>query len=237
MQPNAPPETIACGLFSKKEAAGLIAGGTRHIHSSPHASHDACAKVTQESLAKKSLHPYPWEQHRDTHELFLNASAQRYQFINQVIQRTGVSTKRDLKEKLESLLEELVTNSIYHAYQNADASPRYARKDSIVLSEAERITIRFASGKSGIFLQVSDQGGSFKFSDVAKSFGRCYGSSHQQIEAKEGGAGLGLYMSYEVTTHLKVVSVAGRETSISCWLADKTAYAPEVFSFNFFEWR
>jgi anti-sigma regulatory factor (Ser/Thr protein kinase) len=228
---------VVCGSYSKKEAAELIARGTRHIHSSPHLDKDICAAITRDSLQKKIVLPYPWENQPGIIEMSLTKSAQRQDTIRDIISRLGVGGKRDLKEKLESLLEELITNSIYHAYQNPDGSSRYARRDSIVLPEAEKIRLSFIATKEGLHLKVSDQGGSFKFNEAAQSFARCYGGSHQQIQNKEGGAGLGLYMSYEVCTHLKIVSVPGRETSVSCWLADKSAFDPKVFSFNFFEWR
>lgn len=237
MKAEVPEEKLVTGLFSKREAAALIAQGTRHLHSSRQSPLDTCATITQEALAKKTVLVYPWENQGVLHELQLTKSAQRQQSIGAIIQQIGITGKRDLKEKLESLLEELITNAIYHAYQNADGSPRYARRDSISLTEAEKIKICFSYSKDGLHLRVSDQGGSFRFQQASQSFERCYGSSHQQIEAKEGGAGLGLYMSYEVCTHLKVVSVTGRETLVSCWLADKSAFDPSVFSFNFFEWR
>jgi hypothetical protein len=84
---------------------------------------------------------------------------------------------------------------------------------------------------------VTDSGGNFRFEQVAKSFSRCYGNSAQQIEEKEGGAGLGTYMCFELCTHLKIVSVPGQLTAATCWIADKTAFDPDTFSFNFFEWR
>ena len=230
-------EAVICGLFSKKEAARHIASGTRHLHCSALGANDPCAKLTQAALQTRTFHPYPWELMTKPSELSIVSSSERYNHIQDVIRIAGLSGKRDLREKLEGILEELVTNAIYHAYRKKDGTTKYARRDSITLADLEKIKVRFYATPEGIFLSVTDRGGSFGFDEVSKSFGRCYGSSLHQIEAKEGGAGLGIYMSFEAATHLKVVSVPGKETTVSCWLADKSSFDSDLFSFNFYEWR
>ena len=72
---------------------------------------------------------------------------------------------------------------------------------------------------------------------VAGAFKRCYGAASHQIESKESGAGLGLYMVFESATHMKVVVFPGKTTIVSCWLSDKPVDGSDYFSFNFFERR
>jgi len=69
---------------------------------------------------------------------------------------------------------------------------------------------------------------------ISQAFSRCYGDHSTQIEDKEGGAGLGVYMVFEAVTHLKVSVTPGVSTEFSCWISDKKHFDPEYFSFNFF---
>lgn len=236
-KPLPPSDQLVCGLFSKKEAAGIIGKGTRHLHSSTLGSSDPCARVTQQNLDLGKQLAYPWEKFAEAARLHLGSSADRYEMIETIIQRTGVTSKRDLKEKVQSVLEELFTNAIYHGYRNEDGSPRFPRRLSAKLDEKEHVEVRYLAGAEGIYLAVTDQAGSLSFENLSRSIARCYQSSTEQIETKEGGAGLGTYMIFEATTHLKIAAFPGRQCTISCWLAEKSFFDPDSFSFNFYQGR
>jgi len=229
-------EELICGSFTKRDAAQRIAKGVRHLHSSPLGDRDACARVALECLQRKKALSFPWEP-SDAGTLQVGSSAERVRAIQEVIERCGLTGKRGLKDRAIGILEELVSNAIFHAYHHPDGEPKYSRRDAVILNKEEKVAVSFKATDGGLYLSVTDRGGSFRFEQVAKSFGRCYGNSIDQIETKEGGAGLGTYMTFELCTHLKYVSVGGQATTASCWIADKAAFDPDIFSFNFFEWR
>jgi len=225
---------IVCGLFTKREAAHLIANGTQHLHSSTLAGRDAAARITADSIDQQRVPIYPWEQVEPKSNFQVTSSAERYDFIRDILSRQGVSSRRDLKERIETATEELLTNAIYHAYHNTDGSPRYVRRQSVTLPPAEAVDLQFAQSQEGSLLVVTDKGGSLQFDKLAQCFSRCYGAGPNQIENKEGGAGLGIYMVFEIVTHMKIVSNPGVNTSVSCWIAAPGTFDPDIFSFNFF---
>jgi len=106
----------------------------------------------------------------------------------------------------------------------------------VTLQNSEVLAVRYQTFSNGIYLSVTDQGGSLAFEDVARSLWRCYETS-AQIENKEGGAGLGTYMVFEAVTHFKIVATPGKGATVSVWIADQRSYDPDTFSFNFFERR
>jgi len=231
-------DKLVTGLFSKKEAAEVIANGCRHIHSSTLGARDACALISREMLERSIQIPFPWELVKDSTLESLRTSRERHALIHSIASGKKITGRRDLKEKMTSVLEELVTNAIYHSYVERDDTPRYPRQKPAVLADSERVDVRYHIVDEGIYLSVSDRGGGLSFSSVSRAFARCYGKrSEAQIEDKEGGAGLGLYMVFETVTHLKFVTVPGVRTEICCWIADKRSFDPDHFSLNFFEWR
>lgn len=232
-----PVDEILTGLFSKKEAGSRIADGCRHLHSSPMGAREPGAVLTREAIVAGKIPTYQWELVKGSQGALVHSSTDRHAVIRQVAIESGAEAKRDLREKLASVLEELVSNAIYHAYMAPAGESKYPRQKPAQLAEDERIEVRFRATPTGIFLSVTDQGGALSFPKVAGSFRRCYGATERQIEDKESGAGLGLYMVFEVATHIKILRYPGRKTEISCWIAEKRAFDPDYFSFNFFEWR
>ena len=105
----------------------------------------------------------------------------------------------------------------------------------VILPEKEELEVRYNANKDGIFVSFRDSGGTLGFDSLERAIGRCYGSSDLQIENKESGAGLGIYLVFEATTHLKVVCEAHVSTVVSCWISNKNSFHPRIFSFNYFQ--
>jgi len=228
---------LVCGTFSKKEAAKLIVAGTRHLHSCPLGDRDPGSKVTQQFLQGGKLPAYPWETANIVSEIPLLTSVDRTALFTKIVTDAGMANKRELSERILSVLEELSTNALYHSYKKADGSEKYQRRQVASLNDQEKISIRHAHDRTGLYVSIADQGGSLTFADIVSSFSRCYSDKKVEIQTKEGGAGLGMYMIFEYVTHLKIETYPGKKTVISCWISDKKSNDPKVFSFNFFEWR
>ena len=221
---------------TKREAAFALAGGCRHFHSTALGERDASVKQTHAALAQASTAHYTWEGTAKAGELKLGSSVDRQALIQQVVVRAGIENKRFLKEKVECVLEEMISNALFHAYRDAAGKEKYARRSTVTLGSTEIITVRFEVIDKGIFLSVTDQAGTLVFDEVAGSLKRCYGSD-TQIQAKEGGAGLGTYMIFDSVTHLKFDVAPGKATTVSCWIADSRSFDPVAFSVNFFQRR
>jgi anti-sigma regulatory factor (Ser/Thr protein kinase) len=229
-------EQSSVGLFSKKEAAGLIASGCAHVHSSMVGIKDPLVKLTYEGLDSKSLVNYPWEIVNDASKTFVTNSKDRKWIIKEILSLLKVKTASAMEDRIWTSLEELLTNSLFHAYHNPDGTEKYKRKENVELLPEERILLTFQRGAQGIFLSVKDSGRGLPLNKIQTSFDRCYKVTNlSQVETKEGGAGLGLYVVFELTTHLKIVSHSNSGTEINCWFANPSAAASDYFSFNYFE--
>jgi anti-sigma regulatory factor (Ser/Thr protein kinase) len=230
-----PPALLKCGVFSKKDGANFVIEGVSNIHSSILGPRDTFARVTVAALQNNEPPTYNWELINLSHEIKIHNSANRNEIIVQAAEMCGITKNRDLNEKFGLVLEELISNAIFHAYENKKHEPKYSRSQRVTLEPREVLSVRFNAADAGVFVSVTDQGGSLQLEDVARVFKKCYSVDRHQIEAKEGGAGLGLYMIFEHASHLKIVSELGKRTVTSCWISDIRAYDPDYFSFNFFQ--
>lgn len=227
---------ISVGLFSKKEAALQIARGSKHVHSTALGSSDPLAILSESATLKNTSARYPWENIPSICTSDLQSSQKRRECIASITDFLQLEDKRSMREKVELILEELITNGIYHAYLNKNGNEKYQRKSSVELAGKESICICYGFSPEGIYLSVTDKGGGVPFPKLAKAFERCYTAREgNQIESKEGGAGLGLYMVFETATHVKITSQKTIGTTVSCWIANKSSFIADHFSFNYFE--
>lgn len=233
----APAVEVLVGTFTKRDAAAAIAAGARHLHSTPLGHRDAGVAATEKSLAAGALAPYPWEPRANPSRIWIEHSEQRHAAVESLVKAHSSQLKRDGREKVESVLEELLTNAIYHSYRKDDGTAKYDRRKPVGLEQNERVELLYHGTREGLYIAVRDRSGLFPFSAIEKSFLRCYGAAEGQIEQKDSGAGLGLYMVYEAVTHLRIVNVQGQFCETSCWIAYKRSFDPSTFSFNFFDWR
>lgn len=235
-----PESPVLSGVLSKKEAARRIAGGMRHVHSAVLGERDALARLTLEHVQKGTVPIYPWEKQNEIQEIELSRSAERHDVTNQIIQHPSIAACRDTRERVELVLEELLTNALYHAYRLPDGGEKYPRKSPVELAPQERVKLRYAISKEGVYLSISDRGGNLDFEDIAAAFERCYGAEAPQIQTKDGGAGLGLYMVFEAASHYKGVCCPGKWSEIAIWISDRRASREsdaDPFSFNYFNMK
>jgi len=228
--------SITVGGLAKRDAAKRVAEGCRHVHSSPLGARDPVAVSTEQAIANGEVARYPWELAKSV-TFTLTSSDERHELIEAILGRFGRSWKREMRERVRSIIEELVTNAIYHSYRDAEGARRFPRKKTARLAPKEAVEVIVGTGEGGVYLSVRDKAGNFAFDAVSSAFHRCYGSPAEQIETKESGAGLGLYFIFEAATHLKVVNEPGKSAEVACWIADKKNFDAAVFSFNFFERR
>ena len=132
----------------------------------------------------------------------------------------------------------MLTNAIYHSYKNSDGSDKYDRREDAQLQSEECVLVRFAENLNGMNLIVEDQGGSLTLNDFQRAFERCYQRKNGReigIETKHSGAGLGLFMVFELSAHIHVKVEKKKKTCFSVWIPDSQQFDPDTFSFNIFE--
>lgn len=227
---------IKAGLFSKQEGAEAVIQGTRHIHSSLLGKSDPCWKTTH-SLLSGTEQRYPWEIADESEALIFTDSNKRIESLGGLVSSTRFCQKSQNKERVNLIMEELLSNAFYHAYKNELKEDKYDRLKAVSLKRGEEIRIFAGENSQGINLVVEDQGGTLNFLDFSNCFNRCFQKTQTQLtfDDKHAGAGIGLYLVFELASHLHISVKPGVRTRFSLWLSQSNQFDPDSFSFNFFE--
>lgn len=136
--------------------------------------------------------------------------------------------------------EELMTNAIYNAPVATDGSPRFARlprTELVSLGSAEYVDVDLRVDGKQIGISVADPFGSLRPEMVTRYLAKCFRKQDDQIDAKDGGAGLGLYYAFEKVSHLVVNIEPGTRTELIALVNIRNTYrefAGEAKSFNMF---
>lgn len=224
------------GVLSKKEVPKLLSEGVLHIHSTSQGKNDPFVIETHQFLSSNKMGPYSWEPKKQTEDCIIHSSKMRRQLISNISKNCPVLHKSGLREKIETVSEELITNAIFHAYQEKEGHSKYNRKSEVELLPNESIAFSFYTDSShGVYISVRDFAGTLSLENIGRAFIRCYSKEKGlQIETKESGAGLGLFMVFELVKHLKIEVLRGQSTTISC-LIPIHRNDSSVFTFNYFE--
>ena len=122
----------------------------------------------------------------------------------------------ELGNRIGTVADELITNAVYNAPRDEHLEPRYAstdRREKIVLDPWEYVQVRFASDGDVFALSVTDWFGGISVEQIRKALTRCL-TSDDQIEHKDGGAGLGLYTAFRLANQLIVNVEQAERTEI-----------------------
>ncbi len=123
----------------------------------------------------------------------------------------GLAEAIGLGERKKNLLltvaEELTSNALYDAPVDAVARSRHAalpRSEHVELAPTEEIAVTFASDGRRIGISVQDPFGSLRPETVVDYLAKCFRRGFDQIDRKEGGAGLGLFYAFNSLSHFVV---------------------------------
>jgi hypothetical protein len=136
---------------------------------------------------------------------------------------TAIAFAQDagLQQRLVDLFslvaEELLTNALYDAPTNAKGEHRfahYARSRAVHLSPGEEICMTLCCDGRRIGISVLDPFGSLEPGKIASYLVKCFRKGDNQVDRKEGGAGLGLFYALEAVSHLSAGIEPGRSTEL-----------------------
>jgi phosphoserine phosphatase RsbU/P len=143
-------------------------------------------------------------------------------------------------ELLRMVADEFITNAIYDAPVDASGSPRFRhlqRNTDVELAEEERAQIEVLCDERRIGVSVTDPFGSLAPAQLFDYLARGLRKAADQIDQKEGGAGLGLYTAFTASSHLVVNIAPGKRTEMISILDHATSfrqYSSSQKSFNVF---
>lgn len=135
-------------------------------------------------------------------------------------------------------LDELLTNAIYNGPRGADSAPRWVdRETEVTLGEAEAISVRLVADERRLAVSVHDPFGSLSPKQVLDYLAKCFRQGEDQLDTKEGGAGLGLYYVFEHCSHFALNIAPQRMTEAIGLVELKGSFrghAGRAKSFNLF---
>ncbi len=143
-------------------------------------------------------------------------------------------------EAFRGACDELVTNALYDAAVDRQGARRFAhcrRTEEVILDAGEEVVVRFCADGRRVGIGVVDPFGSLEASTVVRYLGKCFRRGQDQVDEKEGGAGLGLYYVLEGLSQFVVNVEPGKRTEVVGLLDVRHRYkdfATKAKSFNVF---
>lgn len=122
-----------------------------------------------------------------------------------------------LIENLATVAHELATNAVYNAPVGDDGAPRFAhlpRTADVSLRAGEEVSLTVCCDGQHLGVAVTDCFGAMTREKTLAYLSKCLRRDHAQPAAGKGGAGLGLYMTFDSVNHLVVNIGRGRRTEV-----------------------
>ncbi|MHB1843526.1 MAG: hypothetical protein ACYCWW_01650 [Deltaproteobacteria bacterium] len=144
-----------------------------------------------------------------------------------------------IAEQLGVAADELITNVIYNGPVDSSGARLFShlpRTTAVSLADEQAGELRLGFDGRRLCLSTCDPFGSLDAQKVLDYLARCFGGG-EQIELKDGGAGLGLYFLFQILHHFVVNIAPGKRTEV-IGLIEVTSryrdYAAHAKSFNVF---
>lgn len=144
-------------------------------------------------------------------------------------------------QRLQAVADEMLMNAIYDAPLDADGRHKYAalsRETRIVLEPDEQPVFRFGSDGRKFAVSMTDPFGGLTRETFTRYIAKGLRRGADQIDRKEGGAGLGLFLLFDSLHTYNVHRVPGRCTEVVGLLDIRGSFRDVVNtpkSINFFE--
>ena len=154
--------------------------------------------------------------------------------ISEFAEQVGV--RRKYRELIEQCLDEMLMNALYDAPIDADGKPKFQSvpiRERITHRADEKVLIEYACDGKSFAMAVRDAFGSLKRDTVVWYLDKCL-HAPEQIDRKEGGAGLGLYFIANSSTQFFVNLHASVATEAAVRF-DLTAPKVQLEGFGIFD--
>ncbi len=146
---------------------------------------------------------------------------QKASCIEQIIEyaaELGVPRKYDAS--IEQCLDEMLMNALYDAVVDEQGKPVFAgipTKTRISLRIDQPVVVEYACDGKQLAISVRDGFGSLQRDTVLRVLHKClHAQREEQIDRKEGGAGVGLYLMISSSTRVYFNVVPGIATEAIC---------------------
>lgn len=159
-------------------------------------------------------------------ELRVEDAHHKQRYIEHIVNYgKAVGIKPRLLLSIEAITDELIMNAIYNAPADETGKSKYEdtdRRNKVVLDEDEYATLRYGYDDEKFFVSITDTFGRLTKEKVLTYLHKCFTDPEHQVSDREGGAGLGLYMIYNLV-HQFVINIRKGEMTevIALFLVNK----------------
>ena len=125
--------------------------------------------------------------------------------------------RRRIRLLFQDVADELLTNAIYDAPVDAQGNPLYAaldRRQSVELAAGMRPVLTFACDQAHAAIAGRDPHGSLRLATARRYLAKGLAGGPDQLDAKLGGAGLGLTRIYGMVDRMAVQVAPGVRTEV-----------------------
>jgi len=151
---------------------------------------------------------------------------------------TQCGLRPNVRTAAQTLTDELLMNAIWDAPVDAAGKPKYAHLDRalpVSLLPNERVSVRYGNDANVFAVSVVDQFGRLDHDLAFRYLKKCFAKGEDQIDSKQGGAGLGLYFAFLATnTFVFNVSPQKRTEAIGLIRMNNAPGENPVRSFHYF---
>lgn len=160
----------------------------------------------------------PWLEGAEVERREVTSSRQRDPLLDELgdfAAARGVNSR--VATLAQSVADEFIINAVYNAPVDEAGAFRYARRsrtEAVELPQEDAATFCFASDGERLAVSIHDRFGSLTPETVRRYLLRGLRKGDDQIEHKDGGAGLGLYTVLEATTRFIVRIAPGAGTEM-----------------------
>lgn len=171
----------------------------------------------------------------------LQTSSERHAVLERIVATLEAgNVQRRFVEQLRLAADELLTNAFFNAPTDESGARPFAvrhRSQEVELPAGQQIEAELVVAGTQVGLLVADPFGSLAPSTIVGYLGKCLRAGTDQVDEKEGGAGLGLFYVFEAVSHF-VINVTQRQRTEMIGLLDASVryreFALRPKSFNVF---
>jgi hypothetical protein len=179
-----------------------------------------------------------WGTHIETRKVLgSEGRLQLIQEMEKICKENGVRTS--ILDRVHTVCEELIMNSIYAAPYGADGKPLYnhlGRSVAVELDPKHQPEFKYATDGTVLAVSVADPFGGLSKELIEMYLTSCYDGLAGTYNLGKGGAGRGLHMVVESADYTVFNVKAGVQSEILCFFyIEKTEAVGPKSTINFFQ--
>ena len=216
------PQRIVC--FDSMEPKPMVEAfhreGLRHFVDSGSAQSPHYLKTCLRNITAKTdwgLESLLWPG-TEVHACSVTDYARKNEICTQVTDHFGkLKSFSGFPEIMGTVADEMLMNGMFDAPRDENGKEKYnhlPRTHHLVLQPNEAVTLRYGADPHFAVISIEDPFGALSYPVLINYLKKCYAAGADQIDRKQGGAGLGLYTIFESCHSLMVRVVPGVKTEI-----------------------